>query len=186
MKEKKQMLRRKIMTMKRGRRLKKRKILASQKRKQVKKIANKKLKKVGSSSGSIKKAPLHNIKQVPQNCKHLVNEDDVIYVVPGDGSCGPSSAAVFLFNGEVFGPKLRIRMNLFMAKHWYKRYQNVTQCSPGHPFVRKIGDGKIEITEPKNLIKFLKSSNDAAYMWSDSEDLYHSRHVSDQHKSDYY
>ena len=43
-----------------------------------------------------------NIKNVPENVKHLVKEDDVIYQVPGDGSCGPSSAAAFLFSDEIF------------------------------------------------------------------------------------
>ena len=48
-----------------------------------------------------------NIRPVPSNCKHLVNVGDVVYVVPGDGSCGPSSASAFLFGDEIFGPKLR-------------------------------------------------------------------------------
>ena len=38
----------------------------------------------------------HNIKPIPNNISHLVNKGDVIYVVPGDGSCLPSSAAAFL------------------------------------------------------------------------------------------
>ena len=112
-----------------------------------------------------------NIRNIPENCKHLVQKGDILYVVPGDGCCGPNCAAAFLFQDEIFGPKLRIRMNLFFAKHWDSRYQYISQCSPGHPFKRKIKGHEIEFTDPQNLIKFLENSSDAAYMWSDSEDL---------------
>ena len=62
-------------------------------------------------------------------------------------------------------------MNLFFAENWYKRYQNLTQCSPGHPFVRKV-KGEVEsFTDPEQLIKYLKESEDAIYMWSDCEDF---------------
>ena len=113
----------------------------------------------------------NNLKAVPENCRHLVQEGDVLYVVPGDGCCGPNCTAALLFHDEVFGPKLRRRMNLFFANHWNRRYQHISQCSPGHPYKRKIKDGEIEFTDPDQLIKFLKHSSDAAYMWSDSEDL---------------
>ena len=56
-----------------------------------------------------------NIREIPVNCKHLVKKDDVLYVVPGDGACGPNCRAAFLFEDEVFGPKLRKRMNHFFA-----------------------------------------------------------------------
>ena len=49
-----------------------------------------------------------NIRSIPENCKHLVNIDDVLYVVPGDGCCGPNCAAAFLFHDEKYGPNLRI------------------------------------------------------------------------------
>ena len=45
-----------------------------------------------------------NIKEIPQNCRHLFKIDDVMYVVPGDGSCRPSCATAYLFQDEVFGP----------------------------------------------------------------------------------
>jgi hypothetical protein len=112
-----------------------------------------------------------NISPVPKNCIHLVKEGDVVYVVPGDGCCGPNCAAAFLFQDEVFGPKLRRRMNIFQAEHWVKRYQYITQCSSGHPFERKLRGGKVSFTDPMKLLKFLKYSKKAAYMWSDSEDL---------------
>ena len=112
-----------------------------------------------------------NISPVPENCIHLVKEGDVVYVVPGDGCCGPNCAAAFLFQDEVFGPKLRRRMNVFQAEHWVKKYQYKTQCSPGHPFVRKTRGGKVSFTDPMELLKFLRYSKKSAYMWSDSEDL---------------
>ena len=45
-----------------------------------------------------------NIKNIPEDYKNLFNDDDIIYVVPGDGACGPNSAAAHLFGDEVFGP----------------------------------------------------------------------------------
>ena len=72
------------------------------------KAENKKSKKHESISKPDKKnKQIPNIKEVPNNCKHLVNADDVMYVVPGNGSCGPNCASALLFGDEVFGPKLR-------------------------------------------------------------------------------
>ena len=112
-----------------------------------------------------------NIRYIPANCKHLLNDDDVVYVVPGDGACGPNCGAAFLFEDEVFGPKLCKRMNHFCADHWDKKYQYLTQCSPGHPFRRRVKGGKVKFEDAKELIKYLKTSDDAMYMWSDSEDF---------------
>ena len=55
-----------------------------------------------------------NLSPVPENCKHLVNEDDILYVVPGDGNCAPNCAAAFLFNDEIYGAQLRRVMNVFL------------------------------------------------------------------------
>ena len=46
-----------------------------------------------------------------------MNNDDVVYVVPGDGACGSNCAAAFLFGDEKYGRRLRLRMNKFMGKH---------------------------------------------------------------------
>ena len=62
-------------------------------------------------------------------------------------------------------------MNKFMGKHWNKRYQYITQCSIDHPFVRKLGTGEISFTDPCKLIEYLMKSEEAAFMWTDSEDL---------------
>ena len=142
-------------------------------RKQKLKDDKKKRKKKGinkNTSDKVKKV-VPNIKPVPRNCVHLVNAVDVVYTVPGDGSCGPNCASAFLFKDEVFGPKVRRRMNQFTAKHWYKRYQYITQCSEDHPFVRKLGTGEIKYTDPVRLIKYLTHSEKAKHMWTDSEDL---------------
>ena len=112
-----------------------------------------------------------NIKEVPENCKHLVGEDDVVYEVPGDGACGPNSGAAHLFEDENEGPKLRLLMNRFMAEHWDSQYKYITKCSPETPFVRKVKGHTVKFTDPAQLIKYLKNSQDAAFMWTDSEDL---------------
>ena len=112
-----------------------------------------------------------NIKDIPENCKEFFNDDDVVYQVPGDGACGPNSAAAHLFEDEVFGPKLRKNMNLFWANHFYRKYQFITPCSSETPFIRNIKGEIIEFSDPELLIEFLKTSDDAQYMWSDSEEL---------------
>ena len=140
-----------------------------QKQKDQKKKERKKRKLNVSVNG--KNLSIPNIRNIPQNCKHLVQKGDVLYVVPGDGCCGPNCAAAHLFQDELFGPKLRRRMNLFFAKHWYKKYQFVSQCSVDHSFVRKHRDGDVNYTDPEELIKFLETSSKADHMWSDSEDL---------------
>ena len=108
---------------------------------------------------------------IPENLKHLFNQDDIVYEVPGDGSCGPSSAAAHLFQDEIFGAKLRREMNKFVVKHWEIRYKYITKCSKETPFVRQLGYGKIVHTDPKKLLKYLSESEEAAFMWTDSEDL---------------
>ena len=91
--------------------------------------------------------------------------------MPGDGCCGPNCASAFLFGDEVFGLKLRRRMNMFMAKHWNRRYQYISQCSPDHPFEQKLKDEVISYEDPDELIKYLTSSEEAAFMWTHTEDL---------------
>ena len=143
--------------------------MRKQKIKDEKKKRNKKDKNKSKNEVFVSKIP--NIRQVPKNCIHLVKKNDLLYVVPGDGKCGPSSASAFLFGDEVFGGKLRSKMNKFMAKHWHKRYKNITQCSKDHPFVRKLGGGEVKFEDPVKLVKYLRSSIKAEGMWCDSEDL---------------
>ena len=92
--------------------------------------------------------------------------------MPGDGSCGPSSAAAHLFKDEVYGPKLRRKMNNFAAEHFNDgRYQYIANCSPENPSIRKLGGKNIESTDQDELIKFLKESEEAAFMWTENENL---------------
>ena len=63
-------------------------------------------------------------------------------------------------------------MNHFLAKHFEKKYKFLTPCSKDTPFIRKIGGGgSVSFTEPSKLIQYLKHSEEADFMWSDSEDL---------------
>ena len=93
----------------------------NKKRKNLLKLLRKKTNKKMRKNKSLRvETGISNIKSIPDNCKHLFQDGDVLYVVPGDGCCGPNCAAAFLFRDEVFGPQLRVLMNKFMAKHWYR------------------------------------------------------------------
>ena len=147
---------------------------SNKKRKQKAKDVKKKIRKQNSQRTTqeeiISKIP--NIKPVPANCLHLVNDGDKVYTVPGNGACGPNAIAAHLFKDEIFGPKLRKKMNQFFARHWEKKYKFKTQCSKESPYVRKLGGGGVvSFTEPKKLIEYLNKSEEAEYMWIDSEDL---------------
>ena len=137
------------------------------KKKQKEKDTKKKMRKKRKNAAD----KIVNIKDVPENVKHLVSPDDVVYEVPGDGACGPNSVAAHFFEDENEGPKLRLLLNRFMAEHWDKQYKYLTQCSPETPFIRKCKGRQVKFTDPTELIKFLKNSHDAAFMWTDSEDL---------------
>ena len=144
----------------------------NEKRKKKQKVKDKKKKlKQKSHKKENKVFKVKNIKEVPENCKHLVSEDDVVYEVPGDGACGPNSGAAHLFEDENEGPKLRLSINRFMAKHWDRQYKYLTQCSPETPFIRKVKGRTVKFTDPAELIQYLNNSQDAAFMWTDSEDL---------------
>ena len=121
-------------------------------RRQKIKNDKKKIKKTSVDKTNKSTPRVPNIRNVPKNCLNLVNEGDLLYVVPGDGACAPNAAAASLFQDEIFGPKLRRMMNLFMAKHWYRNYQYISQCSLQNPFVRKLKGIDISFTDPKKLI----------------------------------
>ena len=147
---------------------------SNKKRKQDAKNVKKKLRKQNSHkiTSKINIDNIPNLKPVPLNCSHLVNKGDKVYTVPGNGACGSNAMAAHLFQDELFGPKLKRKMNQFFAKHWERKYKNKTQCSIGSPFVRNVGGGgKISFTDPNKLIEYLQNSEEADYMWTDSEDL---------------
>ena len=130
----------------------------TKKRKQENKSVTRKNRRTKDTTSKVAIEKVPNIADVPDNVKHLVNIKDVLYTVPGDGACLPNTASAFYFHDEIFVPKLRSNMNLFMANHWSKRYQYLTSCSEKHPFVRKVRGGKVSFTDPKKLIAYLASS----------------------------
>ena len=52
-----------------------------------------------------------------------------------------------------------------------KKYIFKTPCSPESPFRRKVKGNTVQFKNPEELINWLKNSEDAMYMWTDSEDL---------------
>ena len=79
------------------------------------------MRKKSTKAEKIMTSTVPNVKPIPDNVAHLVNEGDKAYCVPGDGSCAPSPASAFLFRDEIFGRKLKQKMNEFMAKYWDKK-----------------------------------------------------------------
>ena len=140
------------------------------KKKKIDKQRSKDRKKQISKKNKKETTHAPNIKEVPDNCKKFVNEDDVVYIVPGNGACGPNSGAAHLFEDESLGPKLRLKMNHFLAEH-YDVYKNIFPCSKEEPFVRKLKGEMICFNDPEELKTYLKTSPDAGFMWSDSEDF---------------
>ena len=142
-----------------------------QQKQKVKDVKRKNRKKNDMKTKDIHNIP--NIKPLPLNIAHLCNKGDVVYTVPGDGACAPNSISAHLFNDEVFGPRLRRKMNDFKVKHWNRKYKLKTQCSPESPFVRKIGNKgeKISFTDSNKLFEYLVNADEADYMWTDCDDL---------------
>ena len=62
-------------------------------------------------------------------------------------------------------------MNIFMAEHWDINYKYITNCTIETPFVRKLRGGEAKFSDPQELIKYLKESKEASFMWTDCEDL---------------
>ena len=141
------------------------------KSKKLNKQRNKdKRKRINKKQNNESKTENTKIKNVPLNCKKLVNEGDMVYIVPGNGACASNSAAAHLFHDENLGPKLRIQMNQFLAKH-YEHYKNIFPCSEEEPFIRRLKGEEIIFKDLEELKKFLLTSQEAGFMWSDSEDL---------------
>ena len=65
-------------------------------RKQILKDDKKKRKK--KDKNTVFKSKIPNIRPVPQNCIHL---GDLVYLVPGDGKCGPYLEMRFLGGNSV-------------------------------------------------------------------------------------
>ena len=79
--------------------------IKEEKQKCAKKLKQLKRKKPKSEKMKTKKEPnehiiegkVSSLKPVPEKYAHLVDEGDLIYEVPGDGTCAPSCAAAFYF-----------------------------------------------------------------------------------------
>ena len=148
----------------------KEKRLMKQRSKNIRRSVNKRKKQADEDVNEVR-ADVPNVKEVPQNVKHLVKKGDVVYQVAANGACFPNSAAAFFFQDEVFGPKLRKRMNYFFVEHYTKKYENLSPCSEASPFLMKNRNGKVmSFTDREKLFNYLKSP-DSEYMWSDCVDL---------------
>ena len=131
-----------------------------------KRMNNKKKKEPDTKSQAVYKIP--NLKNIPHGCRHLVKEGDLVYEVPGDGACYPNSSAAFIFHhDEVFGPKLRKRINNFFVIHCKSKYQSICLCSEETPFIRMTSKGEVKYEDPEKLFEFpLSHDEKATYMWS--------------------
>ena len=117
---------------------------------------------------SDKSAENEKVKEIPSSCNHLLGNDLCVYVVPGDGSCGASSAAVYLLGDEIYGPKLRSMINRFIAQHFKLKYKLMTYF----PLERNIGTNKkITFNNENEFCEFLVNSEESCFMWMDSVDL---------------
>ena len=50
------------------------------------------------------------------------------------------------------------------------RYKFITKCYSETPFVRKLRGREVKFTDPQELLKKLKESDGAAFMWTECED----------------
>ena len=60
-----------------------------------------------------------NVKEVPDNIKHLLNDGDLEFVVPPDGACAPHCGAAHIFKNTVGGLTFRQFMNNHMVDCWH-------------------------------------------------------------------
>ena len=90
------------------------------------------------------------IGEIPQNIKHLVGANDVVYKVKGDGACAPNAICAWLFHDETLGPIFKRDMNLQFADLWEPKYKNKTSCTDEGPFVRKLMERRSFFTTLKN------------------------------------
>ena len=136
----------------------------------IKQKSKDKRKRVNRRNKNENKNNAPNIKNIPLNCKKFVNDDDKLYIVPGNGACAFNAAAAHLFHDEKMGPTLRIKSNIFLAEN-YEHYKDIFPCSKSQPYIRRLKGEQKRFEDPEELKKFLLTSQEAGYMWSDSEDL---------------
>ena len=117
-----------------------------------------------------KPLPPH-LKEIPASCKKFFNHGSVVYIIPGNGNCGPACGAAHLVGDETLGPNLRRAMNceIITERDYYKN--RGYWCDKENPFEREIqNSAPVKFTDPKDMYEFLASS-ESDYMYSDSEDF---------------
>ena len=111
------------------------------------------------------------LKKVPDLCKPLVGQDSVVLKVPGNGLCGPGSAAAHLFQDYNFAQLLRRAMNVHVLENHEFYKDKGYLCDDENPFEREVKDeAPVKFTDPNDLFAFLMSPS-SDYMYSDSEDF---------------
>ena len=112
-----------------------------------------------------------HLKEIPASCKKFFKHGSLVYIIPGNGNCGPACGAAHLVGDETLGPNLRRAMNceIITERDYYKN--RGYWCDKENPFEREIqNSAPVKFTDPKDMYEFLASS-DSDYMYSDSEDF---------------
>lgn len=126
----------------------------------LKNVADKKIKHTSSPE---------NIKELPHNIKHLVNEGDLELVVPSDGACAANSGAGHIFQDPSYGPTFRMLINNHIVEKWEFYKHKIS-----FPYTRQVGVKghyvNFESGEEDKFLRFLETKA-AAFLWCDSEDL---------------
>ena len=109
-----------------------------------------------------------SLKHVPNELKQFTNEDDLILKIVGDGSCGIRASAAHIFENQKYGPRFRSLINTHIMDRW-DFYSNKVSF----PYSRQVGiEGRVvEFNVPEEYLEFLRHDKDAAYLWTDSEEL---------------
>ena len=91
---------------------------------------------------------------IPENIKDLVDPEDIIFKVPGDGACGANALAAHIFGDVEYGKSLRKNMNLNLVRHW-EHYS----CIVPFPYRRKVGTNGKEVVFEKSeeLLEYLQN-----------------------------
>ena len=154
-------------------RKKQEKLVAEEKEREVVKLVKINSKKLKNKTKNLKKKGETNhslkpyLRNIPDNIKHLLDDDQVLYPVKGDGSCGPRCLAAFLYQDQTLGPHLARNINLHFVENW-SHWRNIFEL----PFVREVGNGKsVKCDNEEELLEYLLNDKDGAYMWRGHEDF---------------
>ena len=108
------------------------------------------------------------LRHIPDNIKHLTNDDDLILSIVPDGSCGIRAGAAHIFEDQNLGSRFRSVINT----HIIDRF-SVYSKKIAFPYRRQVGgEGKYVVFEqPQQYMEFLLTDPNAVYLWSDSEEF---------------